>query len=201
MKFLTNTLFGFWNYISEQQSFIFRWVHITLAGCVLLQIIDSNFMHVKYALMFFNIGTIIHIIVGILTSVLALLLVFLSFKKRGLKYYYPYIWMDFQNLKKDFLTIMSLKLPNAKPKGLAAIVQGFGLISIILVCFTGVAWLVFWYFDFPNAHEIQNIHKTTVGLLEAYIIGHPLMGFMHYLMDKYYPQSLEDKEVQHQLNI
>ena len=56
-----------------------------------------------------------------------------------------------------------------------------------------MTWLLFWYFDFPNVHEIQDIHKTIVGLLEAYIIGHPLMGFMHYVMEKYYPQSVEEK--------
>ncbi|WP_440683898.1 cytochrome b/b6 domain-containing protein [Cysteiniphilum halobium] len=183
---------GFWEYLGESQNNFFRFVHLSIAFLIIMQIIDSNFMRVRYSSWILNVGFYIHIAIGCTIATLSLFLFFFAFKKRGIKYFYPYLFNNFNPLKEDLKDLMKLKLPNARSGSLAAIVQGLGLGALLLVLLSGMMWLISWYIRLSISHDLQELHKTLTGLIELYIYAHGALGIIHYLIKKYFPAYISN---------
>lgn len=176
-----------WSFFGTYQSYAVRLLHLFVLILVLIQIIISNWMSVSktgllpitgYRLYF----TWLHIGIGISLLFLALLFVYTCFSNRGVRYFYPYLWGDIAQIGTDIKLLMQFKLPESTPKGLAPCVQGLGLGALMLVVLSGFTWFVLWLQDSSLANEARNIHKTLTGLIEAYIIGHGLMGLIHFIL-------------------
>lgn len=175
-------LLSFWAYLGELQGRHTRMVHAILAILVILQITNSNFMHVHSHLHVFNWATWVHIVMGITTGFFLCVLMGTVFIKRGFQYFYPYLFGDFKQLQSDIKQLLKRQLPEATPGGLAAIVQGLGLGALTLVALSGIMWFIAWHYHWGIAHDIKETHETLTGLIEAYIIGHGGMGVLHFLI-------------------
>ncbi|PIZ04251.1 MAG: hypothetical protein COY58_05250 [Gammaproteobacteria bacterium CG_4_10_14_0_8_um_filter_38_16] len=181
---------AFWDYLGNLQSKMVRFIHISIAFLIISQIIVSNFMIIDYRTNRLNIGTWIHVSTGFLIFILFFIFFILSIQKRGVSYFYPYLFNHFFQLKEDVLSLFKLKLPAVKPGGFAPIVQGLGFGALVLVLVSGLLWFVGWNLNWTDAKYIQSWHKTLTGLVEVYIIAHGVMGIFHFLLEKYFPHRV-----------
>ncbi|UJF20259.1 cytochrome b/b6 domain-containing protein (plasmid) [Vibrio sp. SS-MA-C1-2] len=151
---------------------------------VLIQILSSGLMHINHHAIWADISTLslIHIYSGILLLPICLLFVFIIIKRRTCKDLYPWGFKYFYQLKVDLLILKQCKLPQPSPSGLAATVEGFGLLALLSSLLTGVAWFVAIKAGL-DASFFLTIHKTTVGLIETYFYAHGLMGVLHILVE------------------
>lgn len=114
-----------------------------------------------------------------LLAVIATIFVLSELLNHGLKYYFPYLWRDFSQLKTDLRTLAGRKLPVAAPGGLAAIVQGLGIGALGLTLFSGLTWFLLVRSGSDLAHAAIEVHETLTGLVIVYLIGHGGMGVLH----------------------
>jgi cytochrome b561 len=172
------------NYFREKLTPSVRYLHYSILFLVLLQIILSNFIEInddgaigQNAIEYYS--TWAHISVGLSLLLLAIVFTVVEFSKHGFSYFYPYLSGDLSQLKSDLSKLKSLEVPDASPKGLAAVIQGLGLGAILLVALSGTTWFVLRLYDLALANDVKEIHQLLTGLIEAYIIGHGGMGLMH----------------------
>ena len=172
-------------YLRERQPAPVRFLHVTILCLVLSQIIVSNFMGftengeigrktVEYY------GTWIHLGVGLSLLPITFVFIYIELKRHGIKYFFPYFYGNFSQLKKDFQQLKEFELPEANAYGIAAIVQGLGLGALTLVVLSGSIWFVSWVYMAPWADGIKELHELLTGLVEAYVIGHGGMGMLHF---------------------
>ena len=161
-----------------------RTLHYFILGLVLVQILLSNGMKISddgvisdKPLAFA--ATWAHISIGLLLLLLTLIFIAVEFRRYGVRYFYPYLFGDVAPLKADLKSLLSFKLPEATPKGLAASIQGLGLGALLITVLAGAAWFWLWSVDSSWANDARNLHKTLTGLLIAYVIGHGAMGILH----------------------
>ena len=181
----------FWKHLGQTQNNIIRVLHVFIAFLIVSQIIDSNFMSIHYHSHKLNIGSWYHIVSGILITILFIILLFKTFYKRGFKHFYSYIYGDFEQMKLDLKSLLAFKLPVAKPKGLAASVQGLGLGALTIVITSAYCWLIAWLSQSILAPDLQSFHKSITILIEIYIIAHGCMGLLHFLIDRYFPNYIQ----------
>ncbi|QIW09978.1 cytochrome b/b6 domain-containing protein [Francisella sp. LA112445] len=180
---------SFWEYLGQSQDKNFRILHIVVGMAVILQIIDSNFMHVKFGL---NAWAYLHMFCGLSLCALSVLLVIMALDKRGLRYYFPYLYNDYSAIKLDLSELRKLKLPNSRSGSLAAIVQGLGLLALTIAWVSGFFWFTAWNWQSPYMHDLEEIHKTLVDPVEIYIYAHAFMGILHYVLQRYFPQFISE---------
>lgn len=173
-----------WGYLRERQPPMVRILHIVILCLVLSQIMVSNFMGFTAngevsRKIFQYYGTWTHITTGISLFPIAFVFILIELTRRGVKYFFPYLYGDFSQLKNDLRRLIRLKLPEQSAGGLAAIVQGLGFGALSLVIFSGLIWFFFWIYITPWAHGFKEVHEFLTGLIEAYVIGHGGMGIVH----------------------
>jgi len=184
MGFLAKLYDTFMGYMREQQTPLVRGLHFAVLILVIGQIIDSNFIEITKS---GEIGsepgelyaTWLHIGTGLVLAVLGPVFLFVVWKRRGWRYYFPYLAGDLAPLKGDINQLKNLQLPEPVDGGIAAIVQGLGLGALLLVLLSGVTWFVAWNLQLPWSHDAKEIHELMTGLIEAYLIGHGGMGLVH----------------------
>ncbi|MTC59226.1 cytochrome b/b6 domain-containing protein [Providencia rustigianii] len=184
-----NLLKSIWQFFGIYQNKTTRLLHCFIFILVITQIIISNWMQVTKAGLIPTDGysfyfTWIHIGIGFCLLFLAAFLILVCFSNRGFRYFFPYLWGDFTQIKNDIRLLSKLKLPESSPRGLATTIQGLGLGALAIVVLSGVIWFILWLQNSALAPEARNIHKTLTGLIEAYIIGHGLMGLLHFILWK-----------------
>ena len=174
-------------YIRERQPPAVRYIHFTILCLVLSQIIVSNFMgftsnnEVSKNIVEFY-GTWIHIGTGLCLIPIAFVFIYIELKRHGFKYFFPYIYGDFSQLKKDLQQLIQFGLPEPSAYGIASIVQGLGMGALTLVLLSGLTWFLSWVFMVPWSDSIREIHKLLTGLIEAYVVGHGGIGLLHLFM-------------------
>jgi len=172
------------NYFCQKFTPLIRYLHYSILVLVLLQIIISNFIEVSdkgiigHSIIEYY-STWIHVGVGLLLVLLALVFTAVELSKHGFLYFYPYLSGDFSQLTKDLRTLISFKMPESSPKGIAPIIQGLGLGALVLVAISGATWIILWTYDLPLTNDAKELHKLLTGLIEAYVIGHGGMGLIH----------------------
>ena len=171
-------------YLRERQPPVVRLLHITILCLVLSQIIVSNFMGfadngeiskktVEYYATWIHIGT------GLSLLPITFIFIYIEIKRHGIMYFFPYVYGNFSQLKKDIQQLKQFKLPEPSAYGIAAIVQGLGLGALTLVVLSGFTWFLSWTNMAPWADSIKGFHELLTGLIEAYVVGHGGMGMLH----------------------
>ena len=171
-------------YLGERQPPVVRNLHITILCLVLSQIIVSNFMGFtdngevsKKTIEYY--GTWIHICTGLSLLPIAFVFIYVELKRHGIKYFFPYFYGNFSQLKEDLKQLKQFELPEPSAYGMAAIVQGLGLGALTLVILSGSTWFISWIYMAPWADSIKELHKLLTRLIEAYVVGHGGMGLLH----------------------
>ena len=171
-------------YLHERQPPMIRFLHITILCLVLSQIIISNFMGFadngevsKKAVEYY--GTWIHIFTGLSLLPITFVFIFIELKRHGFKYFFPYFYGNFSQIKKDLQQLKRFELPEPSAYGIAAIVQGLGFGALTLVILSGLTWFLSWIYMAPWANSIRELHESLTGLIEAYVVGHGGMGILH----------------------
>jgi len=184
-----NPISALTNYLKQQLPPAIRHTHITIMLLIISQIIISNFIEVHRdgtlgteGIEF--IATWAHFIIGFLLVPLTLMFVILEFKRHGFSYFYPYLSGKFTQIKEDIKQLIAFKLPDAAPHGIAAVVQGLGLGAVVLVVLSGLTWFIGWNSNAAWEHDIKELHELLTGLVEAYLIGHGLLGLLHVMLLK-----------------
>jgi hypothetical protein len=124
-------------------------------------------------------GTWIHISTGLSLLPITFVFIFVELKRHGIKYFFPYFYGNFSQLKEDFQQLKQFELPEPNAYGIAAIVQGLGLGALTLVILSGLTWFISWIYTAPWADSIKELHELLTGLIEAYVVGHGGMGLLH----------------------
>jgi hypothetical protein len=173
-----------WQYFGQTQPAFVRVLHlIILIGCV-SQLITSNLVNLQDARsaggsVAFDFGTWTHILPGLSLVVIAALFIAAELLRRGLKYFFPYLWGELSQLKADLKTLAGRRLPDTAPGGLAAIVQGLGLGALGLTLLSGLMWFLLVQRGSGLAHAAIEMHEAVTGLVIAYLVGHGGMGVLH----------------------
>jgi len=175
------------SYLSERQTPAVRVIHLVVLLLVISQILVSNFMGFddngeisRKGIEFY--ATWVHIITGLFIVPIALIFVIVELRSHGFGFFFPYLSGDVAQIKADLGQLRQFKLPEPEDKGLAAVVQGLGLGALILVLLTGMGWFISWRYHAPWAGEVKEVHEFLTGLIEAYVIGHGVMGLLHIYM-------------------
>ncbi|ENF7819251.1 cytochrome b/b6 domain-containing protein, partial [Enterobacter soli] len=119
-----------------------RVLHIIVAVLVLLQIINSNLTESEalsdYSLTGFV--TWFHVISGLALIVLGVVMLGWMLKNRGFRYYFAWLVLDFRGIIEDLKMLFSFRLPEAHAGGIAALIQGLGVLSLLGVAVCGGTW-------------------------------------------------------------
>ena len=171
-------------YLRNRQTPKIRVLHIIILLLVISQILVSNFMGFTHTgeiktnpLNFF--GTWTHICTGLFLLPTALTFTFFLIKEHGLKYFFPYLFGNLNQVKDDISKLLKFKLPAPEAGGLATIVEGLGLGALFLALLSGLTWFISWRLNVSWSSDVMKLHKFIVGLIEAYVVGHGVMGLLH----------------------
>lgn len=176
-----------WQFLGFFQKPYLRFLHAIIAVLVILQILSSFAMHmlssgqINPALSSW-LASWYHILSGLLVVILSLLLAADSLTKRGFHYFFPYLWGDTEQLKKDIQASLRFKMVPPRPKGLATAVQGLGLGALLLVVLSGLIWFILWRNGSSFAGLALETHKNVTLLIELYLIGHGCMALLHFFV-------------------
>ncbi|UAN45235.1 cytochrome b/b6 domain-containing protein [Serratia sp. JSRIV001] len=175
----------FWHFLSLYQPLSLRCLHILIAFLIVGQILNSNGMELTATEQLASATiprffTLMHTSIGLTLLALSVVLIGYCLRRRGLRYFYPYLWGDIAQLQQDIHTLLKRQLPEANPKGLATSVQGLGLGALSLVVLSGASWFVLWQMGSPLASIVKDWHQTLTGLIEVYLIAHGGMGLLHF---------------------
>lgn len=180
-------------FLQERQTRSVRILHIAIIVLISSQLIVSNFMAFSdtgdisaNTIEFY--GTWLHIITGLFLIPVAITFLFVELRRHSLKYFFPYLYGEFTQLDIDIKYLLKLKLPEASDYGIAGSIQGLGLGALFLVLFTGLLWFITWNANLSWSDDIEDLHKLLTGLVQAYMIGHGVMGILHIFV---YSKSLK----------
>ena len=177
----------FWFYFREAQPPLIRVVHLIVLLLVLMQMLSSNLIsfdaagQVSDSSIYFM-GSWVHFTVGMALVFASLFFVGIELARRGVRYFYPYLWGDFRRLKADLGTLRSRRLPEVAPGSLAAVVQGLGLAAIVLTLASGMGWFFLWQAGAGIAASAMALHGWLTGLVQAYVVGHGGLGLLHIIL-------------------
>lgn len=162
----------------------FRGLHIAIAVLILSQIINSNLTE-REAMGENNIEAFItwfHIISGFTLIFLGIVLLCWMLTQRGVRWYFAWLTIDFKGIKQDLLLLKKRRLPEATQGGIAATIQGLGVVSLLLVAFSGGLWFLTQRMTGVTA-EMARIfmhwHKFLTTFVELYFYSHGAMGILH----------------------
>lgn len=171
-------------YLRNRQPLEIRLLHIVVLLAVISQIFVSNFIGFTdtgeiggNALRFY--GTWTHIITGMILFPIALIFAALVIREHGFRYFFPYLFGDFRQLKSDIDKLKKFELPDPEAGGLAAIVKGLGLAALFSALLSGLTWFLSWKYNARWSNDIKDIHAFLVGFVEVYVVGHGGMGLLH----------------------
>lgn len=166
-----------------------RHLHTTLATLIILQLLDSNLVHMTHTGEV-KLGVLndlflwFHIVVGSLAVIATIAMVGYMLTKQSFRQFFPYLFGDNTVLKDDISQILKLKLPEPREQGLGNIIQGLGIGALILIEISALIWLVLWLNHSAYANDFREIHKTLTGLIELYLIGHGGMALLHFFIER-----------------
>ena len=174
----------FWAYFRQSHPPLVRTVHSAVLVMVLMQMLSSNLIRfdaagrVSASPLFFM-GSWAHFGTGLVLALIGAFFVIIEIARRGLRYFFPYLWGDFSQLKANVKILLGRRLPEASPGSLAAVVQGLGLGALVLTLSSGLAWFFLWQTGTGAAETAKSIHEACTGLIQAYVVGHGGLGLIH----------------------
>ncbi|MGX9275684.1 cytochrome b/b6 domain-containing protein [Pantoea ananatis] len=168
----------------------FRRLHILVAVLILSQIINSNFT-AREALGEHSLETLItwlHILSGLLLIAAGVIMLIWMLVQRGFRWYFAWLTLDFRGIRNDVVQLTGLKLPQAQGGGIAATVQGLGVIALIAVACSGGLWFLFNSTSLATpdlTRRVLHWHKFLTTFVEIYFYSHGSMGVLHILLSRY----------------
>ena len=121
-----------------------------------------------------------HLLAGMGLCALSLILAIYSLGRHGLKYFFPYLWGDVDQIRKDLAASLRGRMVAPRPGGLATSVQGLGLGALLLTAFSGLIWFCLWRDASSAAPAWRAAHECAAWLLIVYFIGHGGMALLHF---------------------
>jgi hypothetical protein len=155
-----------------------------VAVLVLLQIVNSNLTESE-ALSGFSLTGIVtwfHVISGLALIVLGIIMLGWMLKQRGFRYYFAWLALDFKGVIEDVKVLFSFRLPEAHAGGIAALIQGLGVVALLGVALCGGLWFALNSFYGPSsalAESVLHFHKFLTVFIETYFWAHGAMGLIH----------------------
>jgi hypothetical protein len=168
------------NYLFKDLPTSEKVLHHAIILWVLLQIISSSFMHIRRDTLWSDINWVsqLHIYSGLVLLFVSILFFIKVINRRKATDIYPWIYKNVNVITEDIKTLLTFRLPETRPAGLAATIEGLGLLALLLAVTTGMLWyLSVGYSDLTPL--LLKTHKTSVGLIEIYFYGHGLFGLLH----------------------
>ena len=168
----------------------FRWLHLLVAVLILSQIINSSFIESE-ALGGHSLETVItwfHILSGLLLIVAGFAMLFWMKVQRGLHWYFSWLTLDFRGIRDDLACLARMKLPDAHSGGIAATIQGLGVISLLLVACSGALWFLLNSTSFASPDLTDTVlswHTFLTTFVEVYFYFHGAMGVLHILLSRF----------------
>ncbi|KKD60246.1 hypothetical protein RN22_11840 [Grimontia sp. AD028] len=161
-----------------------KWLHFTTISWVIFQLLTSAGMHVSKDATVYHLTLIdhIHMYGGIGLLLFSMVFFVTVVNRRPITDMYPWLFGNFTVIKADLLILRTGRLPEPKPAGLAAMVEGLGLLALMLATVTGTLWAIAMLMENPLSPDFLAIHKTAVGAIEAYIWGHGLFALLHLII-------------------
>lgn len=169
-----------WRFMGFFQNPFLRVLHALVVLFVILQLCSSTLMRVTPDGASWT--TWYHMLEGMSLCVLGVILAAYSLGKHGLKYFFPYLWGDVEQIRKDLISSLHGQLVAPRPGGLATSVQGLGLGALLLTAFSGLTWFWLWRDGSPAAHGWRVAHEWIAWLLIVYLIGHGGMALLHFFV-------------------
>ena len=172
------------NALPHKNTPFLRVLHIIVAVLILLQIINSNLTESDalsdYTLTGFV--TWFHVITGLSLIVLGFVMLAWMLTQRGFRYYFAWVVLDFRGVVEDIKMLISFRLPEAHAGGIAALVQGLGVLALL-----GVALCRGFLFALNTAlgtspvltETVLHVHKFLTVFIETYFWAHGAMGLLH----------------------
>ena len=178
-----NKIKSFWKFLGFFQPPFLRSLHALAAILVVLQFI-SSFIMSKNAPdgVFAYFSFLYHIEMGIILLFISVFFIAYSFNLHGPRHFFPYLWGDVAQVKKDVKTTLRFKLAAPRSGGLAAAVQGLGLGALFLAAGSGAAWYAAVFLQAQSASGFLSFHKAIVILIALYFIGHGTMAILHFFL-------------------
>ncbi|MET3068865.1 cytochrome b/b6 domain-containing protein [Atlantibacter hermannii] len=172
------------NALPHRDTPFFRLLHIIVAVLVLLQIVNANFIEseldgesgLTIAITWF------HFISGFALLTLGIVMLIWMLTQRGFRYYFAWLTLDFSGIAEDFKVVKSFRLPEAHAGGVAALIQGLGVLALLGVAACGGLWFVLnTASGTPVAltRDVLHLHKFLTVFIETYFWGHGAMGLFH----------------------
>ncbi len=121
-----------------------------------------------------------HIELGLLLVPFVCIFLCVSFSRRGFRYFFPYLWGDIGQLRKDIEKISQGNIPAPRPGGLPGIIQGIGFICFFLTVFLGFIWYVLWGSSPSLSVDFLHWHRYIAVALAIYAFGHGFMALCHF---------------------
>ncbi|MGI2257962.1 cytochrome b/b6 domain-containing protein [Shewanella sp. GXUN23E] len=160
-----------------------KWLHALILTAVILQIISSSFMHIHADTLQNSFGTVdwYHIIVGLGLLLLTPVFMGILLKRRTWRDLYPWLAGNFSVIKEDIGILRTFSLPPSRPAGLAACVEGLGLLALLAAVLSGALWFTSMRQGWTETADLLSLHKTLVGLIETYVYGHGGFALLHFI--------------------
>lgn len=161
-----------------------KWLHFTTLSWVLFQLVSAAGMHVSKDATVYHLTLIdhIHMYSGVGLLLFSMVFFVTVINRRPLTDMYPWLSGNFKVIKVDLRILKTGRLPSPKPSGLAATIEGLGLLALILATITGALWTIAMLSENASSPDFLAIHKTAVTAIEAYIWGHGIFALLHLIV-------------------
>lgn len=162
-----------WKFLGFFQNPFMRKLHALVVVWVVIQLLTSQLLGTKLA--------VLHFYGGLFFLLFACFFTGYSWKTRGLKRYYGYLWGETAVLVQDIKLALSFKLVAPRAGGLGTVVQGLGFGALLLTLCTGAGTFVAHHLEWwAGAQGFSVAHQVGVALLITYMCGHGTMALLHF---------------------
>lgn len=117
-----------------------------------------------------------HVYGGLITACLALLFAIKVCLKGQWRQFFPWLLLDFNQVNTDLVGILTGKIPVAGGKGLFSVIEGIGVILLLLVAVSGVVW---YLVDPSDALVWRSYHQVLGQCFIGFMIIHLLLALVH----------------------
>ncbi len=126
-----------------------------------------------------SIWDLCHVYLGLVSSVFAISFFITNLAKGKWRQYYPWLILDFSQIKQDLVGLPKGEIPVAGGKGIFSLVEGLGMLLLLGVSITGVLWFVFQ--GEPVALEWRSYHQLFAKGFIIFILIHIVFACLHLL--------------------
>lgn len=181
---LRTQLIMLWKFLGFFQDPFTRKLHAVLVVLITLQLLGGTMVSASMfglpgmkALPLWG-----HATSGLLILLLSLVLTVNSLRERGIAHFFPYLFSDTAQLRRDIRDSLHLKVIGPRPGGLASSVQGLGLCALLLTACSGATWLVLRLSGVTPLFGLTDLHGTGAVLIAIYFAGHGSMALIHFTL-------------------